>query len=67
MSKKAKVVLEENMVYHEWENLVEKILGPNGKSVCPFEKLADEISKKEEIYERIRALQRSLNVEKVGK
>lgn len=60
LSKKAKAVLEENSVHHEWENLVENILGVDGKSVCPFEKLADEIPNPKEAYKKLRALQCSL-------
>ncbi|MGQ9641529.1 MAG: DUF1893 domain-containing protein [Candidatus Bathycorpusculaceae bacterium] len=60
LSKKAKAVLEENSIYHSWENVVENILGADRESVCPFEKLADEISNPKEAYEKLRALQQSL-------
>ncbi|MEM3673636.1 MAG: DUF1893 domain-containing protein [Candidatus Bathyarchaeia archaeon] len=63
LSKKAKTVLEENSVHHEWENLVENILGVDGKNVCPFEKLADEIPNPNEAYRKLRALQQSLKRE----
>ncbi|MEM3726070.1 MAG: DUF1893 domain-containing protein [Candidatus Bathyarchaeia archaeon] len=64
LSKKAKTVLEENSVHHEWENLVENILGVDGKSVCPFEKLSDEIPNPKEAYRKLRALQQSLKRER---
>ncbi|MGB9714103.1 MAG: hypothetical protein C0193_01075 [Candidatus Bathyarchaeota archaeon] len=67
LSKKAKVVLEENSIYHRWENLVENILGVDGKSVCPFEKLADEIPNPKEAYKKLRALQQSLKREQQKK
>jgi len=60
LSKKAKAVLEENMVYHEWEGLVENILGANRTEICPFEKLATEISNPNDAYRRLKALQNSL-------
>jgi|YelNatPaOPRAMG01_1025707.scaffolds.fasta_scaffold36981_5 hypothetical protein len=60
LSKKAKTVLEENSVHHEWENLVENILGANKEGACPFEKLADEISNPKTAYQKLRALQHSL-------
>ncbi|MGQ9624681.1 MAG: DUF1893 domain-containing protein [Candidatus Bathycorpusculaceae bacterium] len=60
LSKKAKAVLEENSIYHSWENVVENILGADRESVCPFEKLAEEISNPKIAYEKLRALQQSL-------
>jgi hypothetical protein len=65
LSKKAKTVLEENSVHHEWENLVENILGADGKSMCPFERLADEIPNPKEAYKKLKVLQRSLKHERL--
>jgi hypothetical protein len=60
LSKEAKAVLEEKMVYHEWDSLVENILGINKTGICPFEKLAKEISNPSSAYGRFKALQDSL-------
>lgn len=60
LSEKAKTVLEENLIYHRWENIVENILGVDKESVCPFEKLADGNSNPKEAYEKLMALQQSL-------
>lgn len=60
MSKEAKEFLESNKVYHEWDNLVEKILDHKKAGVCPFEQLATEISNPKEAYVRLKALQNSL-------
>lgn len=60
LSEEAKKVLEEHMIYHEWNNLVENILNINKTEICPFEKLATEISNQSNIYVRFKALQDSL-------
>jgi len=60
LSKKAKAVFEENVVYHEWGCLVENIVHSNKVGICPFEKLATEISDPKDIYGRLKALQNSL-------
>jgi len=60
LSEKAKAVLEENRIYHEWENLVENILNINKTEMCPFEKLAEEISNPKDAYKMLKALQNSL-------
>jgi hypothetical protein len=60
LSRKGKEMLEENSIYHEWSSLVENILDVNKKGICPFEKLATEISDPHEAYEKLKALQHSL-------
>jgi len=60
LSKKAKTVLDENMVYHEWNVLVENILDADKSKTCPFEKLVTEISNSNDAYKRLKALQNSL-------
>lgn len=60
LSKKAKAVFEENAVYHEWDGLVENILGAEKEESCPFEILATEISNPKDAYKRLKALQNSL-------
>jgi hypothetical protein len=60
LSKKAKAVFEENMVHHEWNELVRNILDCNRNELCPFEKLAAKISDPKDAYVRLRALQDTL-------
>jgi len=60
LSKGAKSVLEKYVVRHEWKNLVEKILNADRTEICPFEKLAKEISNPNNAYRRLKALQKSL-------
>jgi len=61
LSERAKVVLEKHAIHHELDNLVESILDINKVGMCPFERLATEISDPAEAYERLGALQRSLS------
>jgi hypothetical protein len=60
LSKEAKAFFENHKVYHEWDELVENILDFKKANVCPFEKLATEISNPNEAYKRLKALQNSL-------
>jgi formylmethanofuran dehydrogenase subunit E len=60
LSKEAKAVFEKNMMYHEWDSLVENILNINKTGICPFEKLAKEISNPNSAYRKLKALQNSL-------
>jgi hypothetical protein len=61
LSKRAKAVFEKHVIYHEQGNLVESILDIDRAGICPFEKLATEISDTLEAYERLKALQHSLS------
>lgn len=60
LSKRAKAFFEKHGVYHEWDELVENILNFKKTGICPFEKLATEISDPNEAYKRLKALQNSL-------
>jgi hypothetical protein len=60
LSKGAKAFFEKHGVYHEWDELVENILDYKKAGICPFEKLATEISNPNEAYKRLKALQNSL-------
>lgn len=60
MSKTAKAVFEDYAIYHEWNVLVENVCGADGTKICPFEKLAMEISDLQNAYEKLRALSLSL-------
>jgi hypothetical protein len=60
LSKGAKSVFEKHAVYHEWKELVENILDVKKARICPFEKLAKEISNPKDAYKRLKALQKSV-------
>jgi len=60
LSEKAKAVFEENGVRHEWKELVKNVLDLNKSGVCPFEKLAADISDPKDAYRKFKALQESL-------
>mgnify|MGYP001041379568 CR=1 FL=1 len=59
LSEGAKAVFENYAVYHQWKDLVENILDIDKIGICPFEKLAAEISDPTEAYRRVKALQKS--------
>jgi hypothetical protein len=63
LSKGAKSVFEKHAVYHEWNELVENILDVNKTRICPFEKLATEISNPKDAYRKLKALQKSYMVD----
>ena len=60
MSKKAKDVLRQNGIYHEWLELVENILDEKRQETCPYEKEAASISNPQEAYGRFKILQKKL-------
>jgi hypothetical protein len=60
LSEKAKAVFEENEIRHEWKELVKNVLDLNKSGVCPFEKLAADISDPKDAYRQFKALQESL-------
>jgi hypothetical protein len=60
LSEKAKAVFEENGVRHEWKELVKNVLDLNKSGVCPFEKVAADISDPKNAYRAFKALQESL-------
>jgi thioredoxin 1 len=66
LSEKAKAVFEQNMIYHEWNELVESILDWDNRELCPFEKLAAKISNPSDAYKMLKALQASLRHEDEG-
>jgi len=61
-SRKALEALEKHGVYVEFEEVVPVIFNRNKTGVCPFEKLAAEISNVEEAYEKLRGLERELRL-----
>ncbi len=59
LSRKAKEFLEENLIHHEYDKLVENILRLDKTGICPFEKAAMEISNPRDAYVRLKTLQTS--------
>jgi hypothetical protein len=64
LSRKAKSVFEENEIPCEWNTFVDNILGFNRSSVCPFEKVAEEISDPEVAYVAFKELLASFKADK---
>jgi hypothetical protein len=62
LSKRAKSVFEKYAIRHEWKELVENILDVKKAEICPFEKLAEEISNPKNAYGRFKALKKSYMV-----
>jgi hypothetical protein len=60
LSEGAKSIFEKYMIHYEWKKLVENILDIEKTGICPFEKLAEEISDPNDAYKRLKALQKSL-------
>lgn len=56
LSRKAQSIFEENGVSIEWKQLVDNVLDTNKADVCPFEKLAADISNPEDSYVKFKAL-----------
>ena len=59
LSKKAKTVLQQNSIHHEWKELVDNVLDLNKTGVCPFEKAAADITDPKDAYKAFKALQES--------
>ncbi|MGB8779098.1 MAG: DUF1893 domain-containing protein [Candidatus Bathyarchaeia archaeon] len=55
ISKAAKVLLEGNSVYLEWDSLVENILGADKSKTCPFEQLVDRITDPVDAYRKLKS------------
>ena len=56
LSKKAKILLEENKINVEFRELVENVLDLNKTGLCPLEKLAADISDPKDSYRQFKAL-----------
>jgi hypothetical protein len=60
LSKKAKIVFEQNGVNHKWKELVDNVLDLNKSGMCPFEKAAESIVDPKDSYKAFKSLQESL-------
>ena len=60
ISTKAKKVLEQNQISHEWTSIVNEILDSETNQVCPFEMKAISMSDTEYTYFELRNLLNSL-------
>jgi hypothetical protein len=54
LSEGAKSVFEKYATHHEWKELVENILDVKKAGICPFEKLAKEISNPKDAYKKLK-------------
>lgn len=61
LSERGKSVFEKYGICHKWGRLVKSILDMGRSGMCPFERLASQISDPEEAYLKLRELQRSLS------
>jgi hypothetical protein len=64
LSRKAQVVFEENKVYVEWKEIVDNVLNDDKTGMCPFEKVAQEISNPKDAYGAFKALMEKMKVSK---
>jgi hypothetical protein len=55
MSRGAEELLAEHEIRHEWETLVDSVLGTDKRQTCPFERVASQISNPRCAYEKLRA------------
>jgi hypothetical protein len=60
LSKGAKTVFEKYAIHCEWKELVENILDVKKAGICPFEKLAEEISNPKDAYKRLKLCKKSM-------
>ena len=56
LSRKAEVVFENNQIAFEWKEIVDNVLDINKAGVCPFEKVAADISDPKDSYGVFKAL-----------
>ena len=64
LSRKAREVFEKHEIPCEWKKLVDDVLDLNLKDVCPFEKVAANMSDPEMAYETFKTLLKSLKMSK---
>ena len=60
LSKKAKIVLNESEIVHDFKDLVENILNSDKSKLCPFEEIAEGISNPTEAYHSFKKLHKTL-------
>jgi len=61
LSKKGKIVFDDNGITCEWKKLVKNILDLDKRRLCPFEQAARDISDANEAYHAFRELQKTLS------
>jgi hypothetical protein len=59
LSRKAKIMFEQNGIHHEWKQLVDNVLDLNKNGICPFEKAAETLQNPKYAYRAFKALQES--------
>lgn len=61
LSRKAQAVFEDNKILFSWKEIIDNVLDLNKAGVCPFEKIAAEISNPNESYAAFKALLEKMN------
>jgi len=61
LSRKAQAVFEDNKITCEWKEIVNNVLDLNKEGVCPFEKVAADISDTKEAYVAFKTLLAKMN------
>ena len=56
LSRKAQAVFEDNKIMFEWKEIIDNVLDLNKAGVCPFEKVAADISDPKESYATFKTL-----------
>ncbi len=56
LSKKAQIIFEENKIMFSWKEIIDNVLDFDKANVCPFEKVAADISNPNESYDTFKAL-----------
>ncbi len=59
LSRKAKALFEEYGILCEWKEIVDNIMNFNRNSVCPFEKVATDISNPEKAFAEFKTILRT--------
>jgi hypothetical protein len=61
VSRRARVLLQENGIEIQWNEVVENVLGRDKSEACPYERLAAETTDPEQAYKKLKALHESLD------
>jgi hypothetical protein len=59
LSRKAKIMFEQNGIHYEWKQLVDNVLDLNKNGICQFEKAAETIQNPKYAYRAFKALHES--------
>jgi hypothetical protein len=60
LSRKAKIMLEQNGIAFEYKEIVDTVLNPDKTDMCPLEKVAENISNPKDSYAAFKAAQEKM-------